>query len=331
MRRILWVTLLAGALTGGAASAAVVDYTSFHVLGDSLSDTGNVWRNSAHLEPQSPPYWRGRFSNGRVWSERTAAAFKAKGLPTSNEAWGGAKAKTDHDGLPDLSLQAYTYRHLDSDRRGDRPLVAIWIGANDILRASTADKAKAGRQAASTIGDVAQVLAASGVHDFLIFKMPDLGRIPKYKDDTAGAKAATAGARAFNRRINSEVSDLREAGLKVRTVDTYALFNSLLDNPRDYRLRNVTTPCIDADDNVCSRSQGRVRAFFNSIHPNYRVHDAIAQKALGRIGGGSGTSAALASASVAAPAPVPLPASAGLLGAALIGLAAVAGRRARWT
>ena len=26
------------------AGAATVDYTSFHVLGDSLSDVGNVWR-----------------------------------------------------------------------------------------------------------------------------------------------------------------------------------------------------------------------------------------------------------------------------------------------
>ena len=38
------------------AGAATVDYTSFHVLGDSLSDVGNLWRWSAAASRQSPPY-----------------------------------------------------------------------------------------------------------------------------------------------------------------------------------------------------------------------------------------------------------------------------------
>lgn len=317
--------VVAAVLSVGPVQAAVLDYTSFHVLGDSLSDVGNVYRTSHGLYPESPPYWRGRFSNGRVWSERTAAAFRQAGLPTSNEAWGGAKARTDRDGIPDLAQQALRYRQLDNDRRGDRPLVAIWAGGNDILQASRDRTARAGRRAAAAVGDAAAVLAAHGVDDFLIFNMPDLGRIPKYRGDAAGARAATAGVRAFNRQLGAEIGDLRAVGLNVRKVDAYGLFKSLLDNPRDYGLRNVTTPCLDANDNPCSRAQGRTRAFFDSIHPNYRVHSALAQSALDKIGGAASVGTRVAS---AAPAPVPLPAPLGLLATGLLGLAALAKRRA---
>lgn len=318
--------LIAALLSAGAPQAAVLDYSSFHVLGDSLSDVGNVYRTSQHLYPQSPPYWRGRFSNGRVWSERTARVFRDAGLPTSNEAWGGAKARTDRDGIPDLPVQALRYSRLDADRRGDRPLVAIWAGGNDILQASNDRARRAGRRAAASVGDTAMALAASGVSDFLIFNMPDLGQIPKFRGDAAGAQAATAGVRAFNRRLQNEIGDLRDAGLTVDKVNAYGLFKSLLADPQEYGVRNVTTPCLDANDNPCSRSQGRVRAFFDSIHPNYRVHSALARAALDQIeGGSSGTRLA----SAAAPSPVPLPASAGMLAAALVGLATMARRWGR--
>lgn len=316
---------LAVALAAAApAIGATVDYTSFHVLGDSLSDRGNVYRASLRQVPKSPPYWNGRFSNGPVWAEHVADAFRAERLPTGIHAWGGATARTTNDGIPDLRAQAARYRSLDGDRRGERPLLALWAGGNDVLNTSgTTRSARVGRAAARAVGDTAALLTRGGVGDFLIFDLPDLGRIPKYADNTAGARAATAGARAFNRQLRREIIALRKDGATVRKVSSYALFNALLEDPRAFGLRDATTPCLDGNDNPCSARQGRQRAFFDEIHPNYVLHRRIAETAMGEIDAGGAVSAS----AVASVAPVPLPGAAGLLLVAIAGLAAVARRR----
>ena len=75
-------------------------FSSFYVLGDSLSDVGNAYDAPFTEIPESPPYWHGRFSNGPVWADRVAGAFKAEGVRTDNLAWGGALA--DGPGVPDI-------------------------------------------------------------------------------------------------------------------------------------------------------------------------------------------------------------------------------------
>ncbi len=310
----------------GPASGATLDYTSFHVLGDSLSDTGNIYRSTFRQEPKSPPYYRGRFSNGPVWAEHVADEFRAERLPTGNHAWGGATARTTNDGIPDLRAQAARYRALDDDRKGDRPLLALWAGGNDILKASgNSGSIRAGRAAAQAVGATAERLARAGVDDFLIFDLPDLGKIPKYGDDRSGARAASAGTKAFNRQLRREIIALREDGANVRKVSAYALFNALIEDPRAYGVRDVTTPCLDEDGDACSTRQGRYRAFFDEIHPNFVVHRRLGEIAMDQINAGDASSAVAA---LSAPvAPIPLPGAAGLLIVAVGGLAMVARRR----
>jgi outer membrane lipase/esterase len=318
--------LFAAALAAAPAGAATVnDYTSFHVLGDSLSDAGNVYRATFRMFPESPPYYRGRFSNGPVWADRVVAAFRAEGLPTGNHAWGGANVVGGGIDVPDLSMQAARYRSIDEDRRGDRPLVAIWSGGNDVLDAAGDRGARRlGRRVARRVGDVATGLLAAGTRDFLILNLPDIGRVPKFGDDPGDGRSATRASRAFNRTLADEIADLRAAGARVRGVDVYRLFQDLLAHPRRYGVRNTETPCLDEDDNPCSRRQGRRRAFFDEIHPNLVVHRRIAEAAMARIERSGGVTAVASTAAPAAPAPVPLPPAAALLVAALAGLAGLA-------
>ena len=105
LHRLIPAALLAFGVAGATSAATYNGYTSFHVLGDSLSDTGNLFDATFGFVPESPPYWKGRFSSGPVWADRIRGVFRKAGVPTGNHAWGGAKARTDFDGIPDLALQ----------------------------------------------------------------------------------------------------------------------------------------------------------------------------------------------------------------------------------
>jgi phospholipase/lecithinase/hemolysin len=52
---LLAACALAGRPAPGHASPT---YPAIYVFGDSLSDAGNDWIGSLHLEPKSPPYYR---------------------------------------------------------------------------------------------------------------------------------------------------------------------------------------------------------------------------------------------------------------------------------
>src|SRR5574338_599415 len=72
-----------------AAAAYGAPFTNLFFFGDSLSDTGNVYSvtsllNAATLglvpvQPLSPPYFNGRFSNGPLWTEQVATRLGQPG------------------------------------------------------------------------------------------------------------------------------------------------------------------------------------------------------------------------------------------------------------
>jgi outer membrane lipase/esterase len=300
------------------AGAATLDYTSFHVLGDSLSDVGNVYRTTLGTIPESPPYWRGRFSNGPVWADRVADRFRDAGLPTGNHAWGGSNAIVGGLDVPGLAAQGARYRSLDDDRVGNRPLVAIWTGGNDILDMAGGDRVRRkARRSAERVGDVASALRRSGTRDFVILNLPDIGAIPKFGDDPADGRSASRATRAFNRELDAQIAALRDDGARVRKVNVHALFDDLLEHPRRYGVRNTTTPCLDEDGDACSDRQARRRAFFDEIHPNRVVHRRVAEAVMARIEPSARSAAA---APVAAA--VPLPPAAAMLLAGMLALAA---------
>lgn len=54
------------------------------VFGDSLSDNGNAFRKFFNMVPGNP-FWKGRFSNGEIWTD-----LIAKKLAVLNLAEGGS-------------------------------------------------------------------------------------------------------------------------------------------------------------------------------------------------------------------------------------------------
>ena len=275
----------------------------------------------AGLYPPSPPYFDGRFSNGPVWAEGVAAEFEAKGLDADNFAFGAARAlptdmntpvppELDFD-VPDLPDQIATFA-ASGATLGARPVASLFFGANDIIfnGLPILDPIGVAVAAANAVADGALTLAGFGVSDFVIFNLPDLGRTPLFSLYQPGAAPfASAATVAFNATLDGRVDGLRAGGLNVVEIDMYALLNEMFDDPAAFGVTDVTQPCLPPGTLIaCTDDDQTDRAFFDSIHPNFVIHDRIA---------------GIVSAQVA---PVPLPASAFLL---LAGIAGLVGFRRR--
>ncbi len=312
--RLLTAAALAFALVAPHAQAAVSDYTSFLVFGDSLSDNGNLYAaqgGDANPDaiPTSPPYYKGRFSNGPVWAEHVADAFTAAGHFSANFAFGKADALTNADPVPDLGTQIGLFAaNVPQVVLGNRPLASVWFGANDLfdaLDANVADIGASGRAAADGVAAGIMALAQSGITDFLVPNLADLGKTPFYTlFEPQNSAAATAGTNAFNLELALNIAKLRSSGLNITALDTSSLFDEIRLDPAAFGLTDTTTPCVVPGVSVCDPAMFDKLAFFDWVHPNRIVHQVIADRVIEALNA----------------APVPLPASALLLGLGLAGL-----------
>ena len=165
------------------AGAATVDYTSFHVLGDSLSDVGNVYRLSFGRIPESPPYWRGRFSNGPVWADRVADAFRDDG-PADRQPRLGRRQRASAAASTSPTSRCRARATARSTTTGSATGRSWRSGAAATTSSTSPGSSgvrRAARDVAERLGDVAIGLRRSGTRDFVILNLPDIGAIPKYR------------------------------------------------------------------------------------------------------------------------------------------------------
>ena len=75
-----------------------INYDSIYVLGDSLSDNGNLHSNTLGIYAPDWVYYKNRFSNGPLWIDYVAATLDLK---VTNFAVAGAETgdKSGFDGL----------------------------------------------------------------------------------------------------------------------------------------------------------------------------------------------------------------------------------------
>lgn len=334
------LALVAALAFATGASAATLPYSGLYAFGDSLTDNGNAYALSFGLAPESPPYWKGRFSNGPNWYDRVGRKFRRQDLETRNFAFGGARALPNLDPVPDLRAQKEIF--LDRIDPDADALGAIWIGANDLLpHVGKRRVTRVAREAADEVVEAAASLRRNGMGAALVFNLPNLADIPRYVDSNEERRrSATRASRRFNARLAGGLADLRADGMDVIEVDVFGIFSDVVANPRDYGISNLTRPCLDDDRNRCSKAQARRSAFADNIHPSASLHRILAREVFDLIDPPPVMASLLdeglsrsrnspvrtAPLDAAAPAPVPLPATAPLALAALA-LLGIAGLR----
>ena len=324
MTRPLTAALLLLLLTLGWSWGAVADdddddgggfgrapITDLYVFGDSLSDTGNLSALTFGIEPPSPPYFDGRFSDGPVWVETLAPLL---GLEVdfdtdvtvdplaNNQAVAGAFTDTRNENealLPSLAGTGILGQVASFEAAGGRigrgDLVVIWGGANNYIF----DPAARPRRVVADLVEAVERLSDLGARRFLLPNLPDLGRTPLGTLVSTPAEAAflSAQSEAHNRILAWAARRLARHGLAVRVLDIEQSLETLLDAGTVFA--NVAVPCLIQQPDGSRLPTGACQPlgssfdagaaggtlFWDLIHPSTNAHALIGFQAFGAVTG----------------------------------------------
>jgi outer membrane lipase/esterase len=288
-----------------SALADPSDYSRVIAFGDSLSDNGNLYKNTG--QPPSPPYYNGRFSNGPTWIELLSNAAKSTNPGSSmNSFWqtpvfsapydnGGTSynvnaaiggAQTVGGLLPSVQNQVAAF-HASGGVFGPNDLVSVQGGANDFFNFFNAPPPPTQAQitsfAVQTGTNEASNVALAigyGARTILVSNLPNIGATPN--GITGGPLAEQGGLLAtvvYNQTLNQATQQLAALNPAVNLVqmDWYSAFNVIRANPIAFGFTNVTQACVNSA--ACLASNGQGYLFWDGVHPTEAGHQLLARYA----------------------------------------------------
>ncbi|KTC65392.1 lysophospholipase A (plasmid) [Legionella adelaidensis] len=279
----------------------MVSATPLHkivVFGDSLSDNGNLYEYMKHQLPISPPYYKGRFTNGLVWVELLVSNYKNKQQPAPqiqlvDYAFGGASVDESESGPFSLRGQVDSY-FLVNKVADPNSLYIVWIGSNNYL---SLDEDMETYPVIQGIKNQLERLVEKGAKHFLIVNLPDLGKTP-----LAPTFGVTELLSSISLKHNDELASLiadyqsKRSDIKWTYLDVNEVFNEML---KGSYFSNVNESCTKDDDEeveweVAPPSMLKIAAkvtkpaprncddylFFDEVHPTGPAHKIMAAHAM---------------------------------------------------
>jgi thermolabile hemolysin len=258
--------------------------TELNIFGDSLSDVGTLFQLSGGMYPPNPPYFQGRYSNGRVWVEYLAESLNLSSQQSKNFAYGGSTTGKVNPGagqinynnfVPDLLTQVKSFTQTNQ-QANPHALYVIWAGANDYLQGVSS----------ATVPLENLTKAIASLHDFgakkmIVGNLPDLGHLPATRSNGNSAylsgltQAHNQGLRRSLKLISQQRSDLQ-----IATLDANKLYREAITNPADFGFSNVISGCMAGLSSYGNPDQF---LFWDSIHPTTAAHRIIGKTALAAI------------------------------------------------
>ena len=254
--------------------ASVNKINQLYIFGDSLSDTGNIYRATAGAYPSSPPYFQGRYSNGLVWVEYLASGLKLTPEQSTNFAFGGATTGTSSmNGIPGLLAQVdnFTKAHPDINPNA---LYVLWAGANDYLYGTSNST-----MPIENLSKAIQLLSTRGAKKILVANIPDLGKLPSTRY-TANSNRLSESAIAYNQSLAKSFEVLNDKlghDTQIIEFDANSLYREAITEPAKFGFTNVTNACLNKVA-VCDHPDKFL--FWDGIHPTTAAHRILAEAAL---------------------------------------------------
>jgi outer membrane lipase/esterase len=274
------------------------------VIGDSLSDPGNLYSLTGELLPPSPPYAQ-RYSNGPVWTEYFSVDM---GIPVDSRAYGGALSGVFQIGTPVSNFNSVQYpvfglpgvseeidALLEEYPQGLNPkaLYVVWAGANDfflgltLMQMQNNDAEILNGVLTQTItnitGSVCR-LSAAGAKHFAVGNLPDIGLTPFAKEMGPESQALFSFVIAsFNESLEQALTDLPSGCAKTMVIlDSYQILHDIADDPEFFGLDNVEEACLTQPEgpgaaySTCDKPDEYL--FWDSVHPTTAGQEILAEE-----------------------------------------------------
>jgi outer membrane lipase/esterase len=269
------------------------------VIGDSLSDPGNIWQATGGAGiPYPPQLGLRRFTNQLVWSEylfgSTGNFFSMAGPNAGNVnyAFGGARTDALVANPPGTGTQLATY-FARGGRFGSNDIATIWAGANNIFQGLqvaqrnplTATQVMGGVATASA-GDVgAQVrsLAVAGAPTIAVLNLPSFALLPQFNLASLGGSAQAAqlagvSSAIFNAALASQLAGVAAANpqANIVQVNIEGLFDAAIANPGAFGFSNVSGACVFTPSCVAGGAAAQDQfLFWDGVHPTGAAHRLV--------------------------------------------------------
>lgn len=272
-----------------ALSANAAAFSDLFVFGDSVVDTGNVQALALSAGTPDPTpaelgYFDGRFTNGINAADVVNQAIEGMNLAGStttamgdNFAYGGARARTNLDVIPDLAAQISAHflaRSIDPDA-----LYLINVGGNDVrdivlegLRGAQREH-RIGQATAAVTAAVAALRAGGATHIAFV-GIADVGEIPEVL-----ALGPVTSAEATEASIDLNASILGALPEDAYFIDTIEFFDEVAADPPPSGLPagiDPETACLDSavpDPSGAPTCTDFV--FFDPVHPTTAIHQIL--------------------------------------------------------
>ena len=278
------------------AQSRATPFDAIYVLGDSLSDQGNLAIATSPLPgvtliPDPVHYFNGRFSNGPVYTDLLSQHL---GLPLTPSLLGGTNfafggARTTYNvaenflpvGLFPWSLNAETAAFANRGINDPNGLYIVFSGANDIgdILSQNLNPAAVYASLLNGIQMAIDAFKAAGAQTILVPNVPDLGLTPDAIGSGTSA-AATALSAQYNALLHAQLAAVM--GVDIIEFNTFQWLQQVVTDPASFGLTNVNTPCysgfIFPDPFATECSDPSTFLFWDIDHPSAAGQALLADK-----------------------------------------------------
>jgi phospholipase/lecithinase/hemolysin len=224
------------------------------------------------------PYWKSRFSNGRVWNEYLAEMLfiqKSDEDAYLNRAFGGSWAATYDNQLtvwnlirhpigiiktlivgklipPSLGLTVQAYL-LEHQQLNDQTVYFVYSGGNDYINALQYDDKYDAMVMSGYIDNVVDGIGSSvlklvhaGARHFVVLGVPHVGDTPKFVN-TTDREILNMASDQHNERLAVRVDELKQQYPEADFlfINTQDYLQKAANEPGAFGFTNVTDACID--------------------------------------------------------------------------------------
>jgi len=277
------------------AESRATPFDNIYVLGDSLSDQGNLSIATGGVAPDPTHYFNGRFSNGPVYTDILAQKL---GLPLgpsllggNNFAFGGARTTSNvaenflPPGLFPWSLNAETAAFASRGIHDPSGLYIVFSGSNDIgdILSNNLDPATVFSTLLNGTLMAVQAFKDAGAQTILVPNVANLGLTPEALN-AGTSQAATLLSAQYDEILHDALIQAATGGVNIIQFDTFAWLNKIVAHPGAFGLTNVSDACYSGfiffDPNATECANPNDYLFWDREHPTTAGQALLARKML---------------------------------------------------